>query len=60
MNKKLIEHLESAELRLQKMEKAAKGNTLLINDGAGADMDDTISASEMWDAAHEKKHRSRA
>ena len=42
------------------MEKAAKGNTLLINDGAGADMDDTISANEMWDAAHEKKHRSRA
>ena len=61
MNKKLIEHLEAAEARLQKMEKMAKGNTLLINEGAGgADLNSEISANEMWDAAHPKVHKSRA
>ena len=63
MNKKLIEHLEAAEARLQKMEKMAKGNTLLINEGAGGagpDLNSEISANEMWDAAHPKVHKSRA
>ena len=44
------------------MEKMAKSNTLLVHDTAGGapDLDSNISANEMWDAAHEKKHKSRA
>ena len=40
----------------------AKGNTLIVNDGAGgaAGLDGTISGNEMWDAAHPKVHKSRA
>ena len=40
----------------------AKSNTLLVHDTAGGapDLDSNISANEMWDAAHEKKHKSRA
>ena len=62
LNKKLVEHCENAELRLARIEKMAKGNTLIVNDGAGraSGLDGTISGNEMWDAAHPKVHKSRA
>ena len=62
LNKKLVEHCENAEIRLAKIEKMAKIGALKINDGPGSPvgMDETISANEMWDAAHPKVHKSRA